>query len=65
MSREKEGFRDTMAQLNEAFPDKGALSQKEAAQFLGVCRHTAARKIKFNATTGLVTKADFARQICV
>ena len=65
MSREKEGFRDIMAQLNEMFPDKGMLSIKEVAQFMGVERHKARRDIRFNETTGLVTKADLARQVCV
>ena len=64
MSREKEGFRDTIAQLNEMFPGKGMLTTKEVAQFMGVERHTVRRKIRFNETTGLVTKADLARQVC-
>ena len=64
MSREKEGFRETIAQLNEMFPDKGMLNQKEVAQFMGWHRTTVARHIKFN-TMKLVTKADFARQICI
>lgn len=65
MSREKEGFHGTMAQLNEMFPNKGMLSRNEVAQFMGVERHTVSRKIQFNQTTGLITKADLARQVCV
>ena len=66
MSREKEGFRDTMAQLNEMFPDKGALTRNEVAKFLGVNRSTTYNwKLKFNPVTKRVTKADFARQICI
>ena len=65
MSREKEGFRDTIAQLNEMFPGKGMLSTNDVAQFMGVNRRTAVKKIRFNETTGLVTKADLARQVCV
>ena len=64
MSREKQGFHDTMAQLNEMFPDKGMLNQTDVARFMGVHRTTAARRIKFNSMK-LVTKADFARQICI
>ena len=66
MSREKEGFRDTLAQLNEMFPNKGMLNHNEVAQFMGVTRQTIWRRgIKFNERTNLVTKADLARQLCV
>lgn len=66
MSREKEGYRDTLAQLNEMFPNKGMLTRKEVAQFMGVTRQTLWRRgIAFNEKTNLVTKADLARQICV
>lgn len=66
MSREKQGYRDTIAQLNEMFPDKGMLSKTEAAKFLGVDRKTISRRgIKFNEATGRITKADLARQVCV
>ena len=66
MSREKEGVRDVIAQLNEMFPGKGMLNKSEVAQFMGVTRQTVWRKgIRFNEKTGLVTKADLARQVCV
>ena len=66
MSREKEGFRDTMAQLNEMFPNKGMLNHNDVAKFMGVTRQTLWRKgIKFNEKTNLVTKADLARQVCI
>ena len=66
MSREKQGFRATIAQLNEMFPDKGALTRNEVAKFLGVNRSTTYNwKIQFNPVTKRVTKADFARQICI
>ena len=64
--REKPGYRDTIAQLNEMFPDQGMLSKTEAAKFLGVSRTTIYnRGIKFNEATGRITKADLARQVCV
>ena len=68
MSREKAGYRDTIAQLNEMFPDKGCLSKPETAKFLGVHRNTLDRyvktgKIRFNDLS-LISKADLARQIC-
>ena len=52
--------------LNEMFPDKGALTRNEVAKFLGVNRSTTYTwKIQFNPVTKRVTKADFARQICI
>ena len=66
MSREKQGYRDTIAQLNEMFPDKGMLTKTEAAKFMGVDIKTVKRRgIKFNEATGRITKADLARQVCV
>lgn len=66
MSREKQGFRDTIAQLNEMFPEQGMLSKADVAKFMGVDRSTVTRrKIRFNPETGRVTKADLARQICL
>ena len=66
MSREKQGYRDTIAQLNEMVPDKGMLSKTETGMFLGVDIKTVKRRgIKFNEATGRITKADLARQVCV
>ncbi len=66
MAREKEGFRDTMEQLNEMFPETGMLNRKEVARFLGVNPTTVGRiGIRFNEMTGKVTKADLARQVCI
>ena len=64
--REKEGYRDTIADLNRIFPEKGMLSKNEVAQFLGVSVRTVERRrLIFDRTTGRITKADLARQICV
>ena len=68
--REKQGFRDTLAQLNDMFPDTGMVGRKEIARFAGVHVTTVDRwikagKIKVPAATGKLTKADFARQICI
>lgn len=64
--REKQGFRDTMASLNEMFPDQGMLNLKEVAKFLGVSTRTVRRRgIKFNKATGRVTKEDLLRQVCI
>ena len=66
MGREKAGFRDKLAALNEMFPDQGMLGPGEVARFLGVVPSTVRRRgIRFNANTGRVTKADLARQICI
>lgn len=66
MSREKQGFRDTIATLNEMFPEQGMLTKGEVAKFLGVSVKTVNRhKIQFNPATGRVTKADLARQVCI
>lgn len=65
MAREKEGFRDCIALLNARFPDKDMLNIAEVMEFCGISRNTAKKKIRFNATTGKITKADLARQVCI
>ena len=64
MAREKEGFRDCIAMLNERFPDKDMLNIAEVMEFCGISRNTAKKKIRFGAL-GKVTKTDLARQVCV
>ena len=66
MSREKQGFRDTMAELNAMFPNQGMLGKGEVARFMGISVKTVNRhNIRFSESTGRVTKADLARQICI
>lgn len=66
MSREKQGYRETLAALNEMFPDQGMLNKTEVAKFLGVNPRTIQRKkLQFNEATGRITKADLARQVCI
>ena len=70
MSREKQGFRDTIAALNEMFPDHGMLGKTEIAKFAGVDVRTVSRwvkdgKLQLGTPTGRVAKADLARQICL
>lgn len=66
MGREKAGFRDNIALLNEMFPEQGMLGKTEVARFLGVSVKTVRRRgIAFNAVTGRISKADLARQISV
>ena len=66
MSKEKQGFRETILALNEMFPDQGCLNRAETAKFLGVSPRTVNRiGIQFNKVTGRVTKANLAWQICI
>ena len=65
MSREKESYRDCMAMLNERFPNKDMLNIAEAAEFCGMSRNTVKKRIRFNAATRKITKADLARQVCI
>lgn len=63
MGVEKKGYRDTLAALNDMFPDKGVLNRNDAARFMGVSVSTVRRKITMK--DGLIGKPDFARQICI
>lgn len=65
MSREKEGYRDTMELLNERYPDKDMLTVNDVARFIGVSRNSVKKKIRFNEATNRVSKCDLARQVCV
>ena len=70
MSREKQGYRDTILALNEMFPDQGMLGRTEVARFAGVHVTTVDRwikagKISMKTSTGRLSKADLARQICL
>lgn len=64
MGREKQGYRDTIAELNRLFPEKGMLTRAEVCQFTGRSDSTVRRKYQFNKD-GLLTKADLARQVCI
>ena len=69
MPREKKGYRDTLANLNEMFPSQGVLNKTETAMFLGVSQQTIYRyvrdgKIRFNGFDR-ITKADLAMQVCL
>lgn len=65
MSREKQGFRDTLERLDKAFPDRELLTITDVAQFTGVKRETVRKWIVLNPTTRRVSKVDLARQVCV
>ena len=63
MSREPEGYRLNLEQLNAAFPEVGMLSLKQAADWIGCDVRTVKRNIRFNPATGRISKSDLARQI--
>lgn len=65
MPREREGYRENIELLNERFPDKDMLNQKEVAAFIGCSVDTVRRRIRFNPATKRITKSDLARQVCV
>lgn len=48
MSREKAGYRDTLALLNERFPDRDLLSRSDVAAFMGVSTATVRRRWQNN-----------------
>lgn len=68
MSREKEGYRNTLEWLIEENKkvngDVQMLNKCEVAKLLGIHRSTAARRYKFNQH-GELPLPELARQICV
>jgi len=64
MGREKEGYRDTIALLNERFPDHDLLNIAQAMEFTGYSRNTIKKWIRF-PPSGKISKADLARQVCI
>ena len=65
MPREKEGYRANYAMLNDRFPDKDMLNIKDVMTFTGLSRNTVKKRFCFVGSPGIVSKADFARQISV
>lgn len=63
MSREPDGYRLNLEQLNAAFPEVGMLTKKQVAEYIGCDVRTVGRNIKFNPATGRISKSDLARQI--
>lgn len=63
MGREKQGYRDTIEELNRLFPNKGMLEIREVAQYMGCSVRTVQRTITYQGTR--ITKADLARQVCL
>lgn len=65
MPKEKEGYRPMLEWLNEKFPDKDFFNKSEVAEYLGRDIKTVRHQIIFNERTGLISKPDLARQVCV
>lgn len=64
MAREKEGFREQLQRLDEQFPDKEMLNQKELASYLGCDPKTIRRRYNHLFTPGLgISKTKVARLI--
>lgn len=59
MAREKELFRDYLARLDEKFPDKEIIQQKECAEFLGIDPRTV--KKKYGVSWDGISKVKLAR----
>ena len=64
MAREKELFREQLQRLDEKYPNKEMLSQKEAAEFLGCDPKTIRNRYSDLYTPGLgISKLKVARLI--
>lgn len=59
MAREKELFRDYLIRLDEKFPDKEIIQQKECAEFLGLDKRTV--KKKYGVSRDGISKGKLAR----
>lgn len=62
---EKQDYRDNLEQLNEAFPEKGALKISDVAKYLGLDRRTVIKKFsrEFEKSGGvwIISKVRLAR----
>ena len=59
MPREKELYRENLARIDESFPNREILSQKDCAEFLGLDRKTVKRR--YGVSRDGITKVQFAR----
>ncbi len=65
MAKEKELFREQLRRLDEKYPDKEMLSQKELAEYLGCDPKTIRTRYNHLFTPGLgISKAKAANLIC-
>ncbi len=59
MPREKELYRDYLERLDEKFPNKDNLTQKDCADFLGLDKRTV--KSRYGIARGGILKIQLAR----
>ena len=69
MAREKEGYRDTLAELNRIFPEKNLLSLPDVVRYTGLDRRTVMARYckKFTGAkykSKFINKTDLARAVC-
>lgn len=61
---EKAGFRDQLAQIIAAVPDRECLKMADVQRITGWTYRTCKKRLKFNRF-GELTRAELARQLCV
>ena len=61
MPREKPAYRDNLERLDKRFPDKELLTQKEVAEFTGLCRQSVSKIFPFKRFG--ISKATLAREL--
>ena len=69
MAREKEGYRDQLEMIRDAFPDRDLLSPCDVAAFCGCSLSTVHRRFKTanwlgNGRGRRITRAELARNLC-
>lgn len=65
MAREREGYRDNLAILNERFPDRDLLTIEQVMQVTGYRSRATVRKyFGTKMVNGLLSKAALARYMC-
>lgn len=62
MAREYEGYRETIARLNDVYPSREVLTATEIGTFIHKSRSTVYRI--FNLVDGCTTKEVVARYLC-
>ena len=64
MSREKDGYRDNIEQLNRLYPSHEALSLTEVAQVLNCSTKTVQRNMGHLMVNKKIMKTALARYMC-
>ncbi len=65
MAREKEDYRENIAQLNRLFPEREMLTLQEMMQILGYgSKNTVKKYLGQKIVNGKISKAALARYMC-